>query len=234
MTFRLAGSLPNDALLRLKQEHERIKKSIQKVKSVSEQTSLRRELGASYFKRYDEFLDSVTDGPFWLRVESIAAKVAETIRSQDGKHYDLLSYCVMPNHVHLLATFCEFKSNTEKRNVERSSDRFGITMAERIRWDERTEVRSTAGRYILTDVLRRIKGVTAYECNKLLNRRGAFWHHESYDHVVRNVAELERTIAYVLENPVKAGLCRHRRDWKWSYVKEGMIEFEDEAAPHSL
>jgi putative transposase len=28
--------------------------------------------------------------------------------------------------------------------------------------------------------------------------------------------DLERTCTYVMENPVRAGLCKHARDWPWS------------------
>jgi putative transposase len=47
----------------------------------------------------------------------------------------------------------------------------------------------------------------------------AFWQYESYDHFVRNDAQLERIIKYVLYNPVKAGLVDDRSHWKWSYCK---------------
>ncbi len=62
-----------------------------------------------------------------------------------------------------------------------------------------------------------LKGSTARECNKLLKRTGAFWQHESYDHVVRNEDELRRIVEYVLNNPVKAGLVEVEEDWMWSY-----------------
>ena len=51
-----------------------------------------------------------------------------------------------------------------------------------------------------------LTGYTAWKANRLLGRSGAFWHHESYDHAVRNVSEWQRIITYVLNNPVKAGL----------------------------
>jgi REP element-mobilizing transposase RayT len=50
-------------------------------------------------------------------------------------------------------------------------------------------------------------------------RSGAFWQHENYDHFVRDEVELERTIKYVLYNPVKAGLVNDQKDWKWTYCK---------------
>ena len=70
---------------------------------------------------------------------------------------------------------------------------------------------------IVTEILGKHKGSTARECNKLLNRSGKFWQHESYDHVVRNGKELNRIVNYVLYNPVKAGLCDEWEEWKYSY-----------------
>ncbi len=71
-----------------------------------------------------------------------------------------------------------------------------------------------------------IKKFSARTCNKLLNRTGKpFWQHESYDRLVRDRDELYRIIAYVLDNPIKAGLCENHKDWKWSYIKPAYNEF---------
>ncbi|MGI4874213.1 MAG: REP-associated tyrosine transposase [Janthinobacterium lividum] len=69
----------------------------------------------------------------------------------------------------------------------------------------------------LTRTLQGIKSYTAYNANKLLQRTGQFWQRESYDHIVRDAAELERVIAYVLENPVKAGLVDDWQKWPYTY-----------------
>jgi hypothetical protein len=58
----------------------------------------------------------------------------------------------------------------------------------------------------LYKILQSLKSYMAREANKLLNRSGAFWQHESYDHVVRDGKEPERIVSYVLYNPVKTGL----------------------------
>jgi REP element-mobilizing transposase RayT len=73
-------------------------------------------------------------------------------------------------------------------------------------------------------ILQKLKSYTAIQANKILHRSGAFWHHESYDHVVRDETELERIVWYILENPVKAGLCKSWEDWKWSYVQPEYVE----------
>jgi putative transposase len=68
-------------------------------------------------------------------------------------------------------------------------------------------------------IMHSLKVHTALEANKILHRTGDFWQHENYDHVVRDEAEYQRIVAYVLNNPVKARLVERPRDWKWSYTR---------------
>ena len=46
--------------------------------------------------------------------------------------------------------------------------------------------------------------------------KGTFWQHESYDHWIRDVGELERITLYVEANPVKAGLVSDPSEWLFS------------------
>ncbi|MBI2428109.1 MAG: transposase [Ignavibacteriales bacterium] len=71
----------------------------------------------------------------------------------------------------------------------------------------------------LMQVLHSLKRFTAREANRILHRTGAFWQNESYDHIVRNGAELERIVYYIINNPVKAGLIDIPQKWKWTYCK---------------
>ena len=45
------------------------------------------------------------------------------------------------------------------------------------------------------------KRFTARSINRRMDRTGQFWQHESFDRLVRNAAALERTIAYIHNNP---------------------------------
>lgn len=74
----------------------------------------------------------------------------------------------------------------------------------------------------LTKLLASLKGYTAWRANAILGRRGAFWQGESFDRVVRDLAEFRRTIAYVANNPVRAGLAGCPEDWRWTYVAPGL------------
>jgi putative transposase len=75
-------------------------------------------------------------------------------------------------------------------------------------------------------LLQSVKGFTAREANKILGRVGesfcgeSFWQAESYDHFVRDTAELERIRRYIEENPVRAGLVRSPEEYRWSSAVE--------------
>jgi REP element-mobilizing transposase RayT len=43
-------------------------------------------------------------GPHWLKESELADQVAESVHYRDGKVYDLMAFCVMPNHLHLVFT----------------------------------------------------------------------------------------------------------------------------------
>ena len=47
-----------------------------------------------------------------------------------------------------------------------------------------------------------------------------FWQDESYDHLVRDEAELRAYRRYLLDNPAKAGL----QDWPWIYASESVAD----------
>ena len=71
----------------------------------------------------------------------------------------------------------------------------------------------------LYKVLQSIKRYSARHANLILHRSGTFWQPESYDHVIRDEEELEKMIAYILANPVKAGLAPSVESWPWNYCR---------------
>jgi putative transposase len=180
VTFRLKDSLPKEALEELAEETAKIKKLSK------EEADLEHR---RWFGKFDDYLDRVLCGDTFLKNESVADLVAESIYYRDGKVYDLVAFCIMPNHVHLV-----FMS------LEKAEDVF----------------------YSLAEILQSLKRYTARQSNLILERLGAFWQDESYDHIVRDEAELDRIVRYVLNNPVKAGLVGDWTQWKWSYCKYDM------------
>ena len=75
---------------------------------------------------------------------------------------------------------------------------------------------------LLSDLMQKVKGASAIQCNRALGRNGSFWHGESFDHVLRR-GEFGRVIEYILENPVKAGLVDRWSDWPWTYLAPDLL-----------
>jgi putative transposase len=192
VTFRLAGSLPPDVIAKLKEEYGFLQSKLSDIRNDDRKKKLLADEHRRYFHKFDEFLDKHSTAPTWLSDPRIAHVVAEAIRYRDGNDYDMIAYCIMPNHVHLVFEIVE-------------------------RFDESLSVRDNVPHYKVTDIMGSLKKHTALEANKILCRSGQFWQHESYDHVVRSGKELDGIISYVLNNPVKAKLVSRWEEWKWSY-----------------
>jgi REP element-mobilizing transposase RayT len=73
--------------------------------------------------------------------------------------------------------------------------------------------------YSLAGIMDAVKGASAHKVNKALGRQGRVWQAESFDHVLRSSENLDAKIAYVLENPVRAGLVREWTEYPWIWRK---------------
>lgn len=71
----------------------------------------------------------------------------------------------------------------------------------------------------LSKLLNLWKGRSARAANKLLARSGHFWEREYFDTLIRDAAHLGRAIRYTDNNPLKAGLVRDPREWRWSSAR---------------
>ena len=189
ITFRLADSLPVEVLERLHQEMVDIDLQINKIRDVDERAKRFELKSRHWFGKWDEALDTSNTGEKYLSNPQIADMVVESLHYRNNRVYDLIAFCIMPNHAHLVCVPLE----------------------------------EANGKYFsLSKIMHSLKRHTARQANLILERNGTFWQHENYDHYARNEAELERIIKYVLYNPVKAGLVKEQKDWKWSYCKHEM------------
>ena len=186
ITFRLANSLPQQVIERLKAEHEEIEKKLMQIADKDEREKQLDQARRRFFGKFDDALDSLAYGEKYLANSQVADLVSESLLHRDGKVYDLEAFSIMSNHGHVVFAPLE----------------------------------ESAGKYFsLSKIMHSLKLHTALEANKILGRDGAFWQHENYDRYVRDEAELERIIKYVIYNPVKAGLVDDWTKWKWTYCK---------------
>ncbi len=195
ITTRLVESMPLEKLKILHKELEQELSVIQAVKNSKKKIRLRKEINRSFFINYDRLLHEQLTGPDWLDDERVAKIVRDSLHWGDGKRYHLIAFTIMPNHIHvvLLPIWVNKQEREDQEPVDEDA-------------------------YFLARILESIKKYTAREANKILGRKGQFWQHESYDHLLRNQKELERAVHYTLKNPVKAGLVKKPKYYRWSYV----------------
>jgi REP element-mobilizing transposase RayT len=67
----------------------------------------------------------------------------------------------------------------------------------------------------VSSILHSWKSFTAKQANKLLGTSGRFWQPEYFDRLITSRRQLEFTLRYILNNPVKAGLCKEFQEWPW-------------------
>lgn len=73
-------------------------------------------------------------------------------------------------------------------------------------------------------ITQRIKGVSSRQAHVILERTGQpFWMREPYDHWIRNPQEFERAVAYIVNNPIKAGLVEDWHDWPGTWLAEELL-----------
>jgi putative transposase len=86
-----------------------------------------------------------------------------------------------------------------------------------------------AKREQMSHAVHRLIGLYAQSFNRRHERRGHLFENRFSSWVIADEGHLDATIAYVLENPVSAGLCTEAREWLWSWSE--VVVPADLAAP---
>ena len=188
VTTRLAGALPEYVEQNLMNEYKSKVKYLSGISNYKLKWEKYNDLKTSYFEKFDAMLTKYDSPVCNLADFEISRIVKESFHYRDKVVYDLVSYSIMPNHVHVLF----------------------IPIIGRI----------ANSPYIVSKIMQSFKRHTARKINQLLKRKGQFWQHESFDHIVRNYVELSRLVNYTINNPVKAGLTDNPYKWRCNYYNE--------------
>jgi REP element-mobilizing transposase RayT len=76
----------------------------------------------------------------------------------------------------------------------------------------------------LADLLKSVKGYSAYVVNRRQNTHGVLWQDERYDRIIRDEQELAETWSYLRNNPVAAELTVNPELYPWLYEAIGERE----------
>jgi putative transposase len=213
VTYRLAGSVPQSTVREYKAKKEWLENQVRRARKTAsaDAPELNRwlerleQFSRDWFVKFEQILHQAKVGPMWMRDERIAEAVAESLRKFDGEAYRLDAYSVMSNHVHTV-----FKPFVSEDNIREIQDQDGRPVF-------------VSDYPSLSQIMHSVKGRSARACNLILSRTGSFWEQESFDHVIRR-GKFEETMKYVLNNPVKAGLAKHWRDWPWNYCRKELSD----------
>lgn len=104
ITFRLAGSIPVRVQQQLIDESRRIDKALERIQDSRERAIQALVAKRRAFLGWEQCLDAVQCGSRYLENRQIADLVCDSIHQRDGDIYDLIAFCIMPNHVHIVFT----------------------------------------------------------------------------------------------------------------------------------
>ena len=203
ITYRLADSLPQNVLVSLK---DNSLGSPQSSAGKQEDIERRKTIETALDKGYGSCL---------LCKPDIAKKVIDTWKFYHKKHYKLIAYVVMPNHIHVMiktlntwdlgkivwawkSYVAKYVLNIEEYKsliIESNEKKQALTNKSRVP-EERQRYMKPAG-----------------DCGVSKIR---LWHREYWDRFIRDENHFKKAIEYIHMNPVKAGLVNSPKKWKWS------------------
>lgn len=182
VTFRLADSMP--ASRRGEWEH------FLKIEELREKRT-----------KLEEYLDRGV-GECHLRDPRVAKLCEDTLLFFHNDRYELLAWCVMPNHVHVLVQVWDWPlwkmmAAWKKRVCAQAR----MSLRPERRSPDRPGGESSSDMPIGRSALR------------------TFWQREYWDTFMRDEKQEKTAIRYVENNPVKGKLCRTVEDWPFSSAR---------------
>jgi len=125
---------------------------------------------------------------------------------------EILGFCIMGNHFHLLVKmFPEFKftdDDIKKRYVEFYGDEGAFADGRLPFWRQKLSN--------LSEFIREIKVGFARYYNRRHSRRGYFWGDRFKSVIVENGETLINCLAYIDLNPLRAGLVDRPEEYRWN------------------
>ncbi len=131
---------------------------------------------------------------FRLTQDWMFAVVEDSMLSEHKKRCIIHAYVVMPDHSHAIL-----------QPLPKSNHPFA--------WCDYHEF------FPLELIIGGIKGRSARLINKRIGRSGTLWQEEIFDRVIRNRRDLEETIVYVHNNPVRWKLVEIPEQYRWPSLR---------------
>lgn len=101
LCFRLADSLPASVVKSWKRERAQLLAQAQ-ITGVRMAPAVQKRFRALFSEHVEKYLDA-GHGACWMARPAVAALLQNSLKHFDGTRYRLFAWCIMPNHVHMVA-----------------------------------------------------------------------------------------------------------------------------------
>lgn len=101
ITYRLRFTLPRKVVEELRLKKEKWQNDFNLLDAAEQSDAIMHRDGL-FFAWFDELIAKSEDTPNYLLQDEIRAIISESFHYYDSKRYELLAYCIMSNHVHVL------------------------------------------------------------------------------------------------------------------------------------
>jgi len=115
-------------------------------------------------------------------------------------HFEVLAYCYMPDHVHLLLASRDNNESDEDGNLKASATYHNVA--------------ETFRSPLIIKVIRAYKQLTGFAYKRVFGQ--PLWQKSYYDHILRKEEDIIRNIRYLLENPVRKDLVKEFYKYPYS------------------
>lgn len=154
-------------------------------------------------KELEDYLDRGL-GECHLRNPRMAQLATAALLHFHGERYELMAWCVMPNHIHALVQVWQ----TPVGGMVRSWKRFISTQAETLFVERRSPTRRVPA-----------AALNAPARKTVLPAQHVSWQRDYWDTFMRDEEQERTAIRYIENNPVKARLCKAPEDWLFSSAR---------------
>jgi putative transposase len=96
-----------------------------------------------------------------------------------------------------------------------------------------TPLRAEDGPISIAEIMQAIKGASAHRINQHLGRKGPVWQQENFDRALRKEESIDHKVAYMLANPVAAGLVDDPLNYRWQWRETICCPTGEDARPPS-
>lgn len=127
---------------------------------------------------------------------------------------DILGYCIMGNHFHLLVRMFPETYNSDEEVKKRYILYYGDDKCFSVESISRYRTKWSS----LSEFMREIKQTFSRNFNKHRNRKGTLWADRYKSVIVENGNTLIHCLAYIDLNPVRAGIVEKPDDYRWSSI----------------